>query len=174
MFVVLSTQPVFIWPTLFLNLRIMIHIEALRPCFVYTGNSQSWETTCLYWYLFLYLYLPESWNWDRKPDCKQRVFIIPTPVKNKYDLIFYTMRPRQNGLHFPDDTFKIIFLNENSLISIKISLKFVPKGPINSIPASVQIMAWCWPGPKPLSETMLVSLLTHICVTRLQWVNIVL
>ena len=26
--------------------------------------------------------------------------------------------------------------------SIKISLKFVPKGPINNIPALVQIMAW--------------------------------
>ena len=32
-------------------------------------------------------------------------------------------------------------------------------------------MAWRRPGVKPLSETMIVSLLTHICVTRLQWVN---
>ena len=48
-----------------------------------------------------------------------------------------TMRPRQNGRHFADDTFKRIFLNENVRISIKISLKFVPKGPINNIPASV-------------------------------------
>ena len=30
---------------------------------------------------------------------------------------------------------KCIFLNENALIPIKISLKFVPKGPINNIPA---------------------------------------
>ena len=37
-----------------------------------------------------------------------------------------TLRPRQNGRHFPDDTFKRIFLNENISISIKISLKFVP------------------------------------------------
>ena len=37
--------------------------------------------------------------------------------------------------------FKCIFLNENIWISIKISLKFVPKGPINNIPALVQIMA---------------------------------
>ena len=40
-----------------------------------------------------------------------------------------------------DDTFKRIFLNENARISIKISLKFVSKGPINNIPALVQIMA---------------------------------
>ena len=30
------------------------------------------------------------------------------------------------------------FLNKNAWISIKISLKFVPKGPINQIPALVQ------------------------------------
>ena len=70
-------------------------------------------------------------------------------------LNFNTLRPRQNGRRFADDTFKRIFLNENVKISIKISLKFVPKGPIN----------------KPLSEPMKVSLLTHICVTRPQWVK---
>ena len=37
--------------------------------------------------------------------------------------------------------------------------------------ALVQIMAWRRPGDKPLSEPMMVSLLTHICVTRPQWVN---
>ena len=82
-----------------------------------------------------------------------------------------TLRPRQNGRRFADDTFKRIFLNENVRILIKISLKFVPKGPINNIPALVQIMAWRRPGDKPLSELMMVSLLTHICVTRPQWVN---
>ena len=33
-------------------------------------------------------------------------------------------------------------MNENVRISINISLKFVPKGLINDIPALVQIMAW--------------------------------
>ena len=33
-------------------------------------------------------------------------------------------------------------------------------------------MAWRRPGDKPLSEPIVVSLLTHICVTRPQWVNI--
>ena len=83
-----------------------------------------------------------------------------------------TVRPRQNGRHFPDDIFKCIFLNENMWISIKFSLKFVSKGPINNIPALVQIMVWRRPGDKPLSEPTLVSLLTHICVTRPQWVNL--
>ena len=83
-----------------------------------------------------------------------------------------TLRPRQNGRHFADDIFKLIFVNENIWIPIKISLKFVPKGSINNIPALVQIMAWRRPGDKPLSEPMMVSLTTHICVTRPQWVNI--
>ena len=82
-----------------------------------------------------------------------------------------TLRPIQNGRYFADDIFKCIFLNENAWISLKISLKFVPKVRIYNIPALVQIMAWCRPGDKPLSEPMMVSLLTHICVTRPQWVN---
>ena len=82
-----------------------------------------------------------------------------------------TLRQRQNGRHFTDDVFKCIFLNENVWISLKISLKFVPKGLINNIPSLVQMMAWRWPGDKPLSEPMMISLLTHICVTRPQWVN---
>ena len=66
--------------------------------------------------------------------------------------------------------FKCIFLNENVWISITISLKFVPKGPINIIQTLVQIMTWRRPGDKPLSEPMMVRLLTHICVTQPQWV----
>ena len=97
----------------------------------------------------------------------QRVYyLLMYPVSKQH---INTLRPRQNGRRFADDTFKRIFLNEN--VSIKISLKFVPKGPINNIPALVQIMAWRRPGDKPLSEPMMVSLLTHMCVTRPQWVN---
>ena len=75
-----------------------------------------------------------------------------------------------NGRHFADDTFKRIFLKENSRISIKISLNFVPKSPIYNIPALFQIMAWRRPGDKPISEARMVSLLTHICVARPKWV----
>ena len=81
-----------------------------------------------------------------------------------------TLRPRRNEQQFADDILKPIFFNENVWISIQISLKFVPKGPINNIPALVQIMAWRRSGDKPLSEPMMVSLPTHICVTRPQWV----
>ena len=82
-----------------------------------------------------------------------------------------TLRPRQNGRHFADDMFKWIFLNENVWSTIEISLKFVPKGLINNNPALFQIMAWRRPGKKTLSEPMMVSLATHICVIRPQWVK---
>ena len=73
-----------------------------------------------------------------------------------------TLRPRHNGRLFPDDIFKYIFLNASIWISNKILLKFVPKGQINNIPALIQITAWRRPGDKPLSETMMVNLLTSM------------
>ena len=82
-----------------------------------------------------------------------------------------TLRPRQNGRYSPDNIFKYIFLNENVWIAIKISLKFVPKGPIYNIPVLGQIMAWRQRSDKPLSTPMMVILLMHICVIWPQWVN---
>ena len=52
-----------------------------------------------------------------------------------------TLRPRQNGRHFADDIFNCIFLNEDTWISLNISLKFVAKGQINNIPASHCLLA---------------------------------
>ena len=68
------------------------------------------------------------------------------------------------------DLFKCIFVNENVWISSEMSLKVIPKSPINSIPSLVQIMLWCWLGDKPLSEPMRVRLPTQVCVTQPQWV----
>ena len=97
--------------------------------------------------------------------CKHAFLLFP---ENQW---VNTLRPRQNGRHFPDDIFKLIFLNENVWISINISLKVVPRGPINNILTLVQVMAWRRPGDKPLSEPMMVRLPTHICFARPQWVN---
>ena len=86
----------------------------------------------------------------------------------------YTLRGRQDGRHFTDDIFRHIFLNENVWILNEISLKIVPKDPINNISALVQIMAWRWRGNKPLSAPMGVSLLMHMSLafselTELWW-----
>ena len=68
---------------------------------------------------------------------------------------FNSSPPGQNGRHLTDGVFRCIFVNEKFYILTKILLKFGPKGPINNIPALVQIMAWCRIGDKPLSEPML-------------------
>ena len=80
--------------------------------------------------------------------CSQRYWLY---------LMFNTLRPRQKGRHFADDKFTCIIVNENLWILSENSLKFVPKAPVNNIPALVQIMAWRWPGAKPLSEPMMVT-----------------
>ena len=46
-------------------------------------------------------------------------------------------------------------MNEKFNILIKISLKFVPHGPINNFSALIQLMAGRRTGNKPLSESML-------------------
>ena len=127
------------------------------------SNALSWKKIFVlwlqfHWSLFLKVYLT-LWF---------RYWFGAEQLPSHY---FNTLRPRQNGRLFADDTFKRIFLNETVIISIKISLKFVPKGLFNNIPALVLIMAWRRPGDKPLSEPMMVRTLTHICVTRPQWVN---
>ena len=128
----------------------------------------SWYTREDIW--FVGADLPYHELLDTDPPCMCPVFRRTHHLRVIITWI-NTLRPRQNGSHFPDDTFKHIFVNENARILIEISLKFVPKDPINNIPALVQIMAWRRPGDKPLSEPMMASLLTHICVTRPQWVN---
>ena len=57
-----------------------------------------------------------------------------------------------------DDIFKPIF-NESVWISITItiSLKFIPKGPIDYKSALVQVVAWHRTGEKPLPESMLTQ-----------------
>ena len=56
-------------------------------------------------------------------------------VSNFLYISINTLRPRQDDQRFPD-IFKCTFLNENVWISIKISLKFLPKGSINQYPSN--------------------------------------
>ena len=98
----------------------------------------------------------------------RHVYIIGTEILIRMPGDNYHIEAETKLVPFPNDIFKSIFLKGNVWISIKISQKFVPKGPINNIPALVQIMVWRRLGDKSLSETMMVSLLMHICVTRPQ------
>ena len=106
---------------------------------------------------------------NHNPNFNKALYILPLVLG--YGWLVIRLRVRQEGWHFPDDIFKCIFLNENVWISIRISLNFVSKSLINSIPALVQIMAWRRSGDKPLLETVMDKSLTHSCVTRPQWVK---
>ena len=109
------------------------------------------------------------WISDHIPQKSMDIFTYPCHDLNP-NIWVNTLRPRQNGRRFAEDTFQRIFLNGNVRISITISLKFLPNVPINNITALVQIMAWRRSGDKPLSEPMMVRL-PHICVTRPQWIK---
>ena len=86
-------------------------------------------------------------------------------MPNQQDYLYHhsDLHTKHNSIHHTFSRMK--------MYKLKISLMFVPKGPINNILACVQIMAWWWPGDKPLSEPMMLSLLTDICITQPQWVN---
>ena len=56
---------------------------------------------------------------------------IPQDSRDDKLTLVNSSSPRQNGRRLAD-VFKCIFFNENFWVSIKISLKFVPEGPIDN------------------------------------------
>ena len=82
----------------------------------------------------------------------------------------------------PDSTHKIKDLYEfhqvsmifhgTSIVQLSLLVLYNYTSIIEAESTQTQIMAWRQPGDKPLSEPLMVNLLTHICVTRPQWVNI--
>ena len=54
-----------------------------------------------------------------------------------------------------DAIFKCIFLNENNIIPIQISLKFIHRSPLDNKPALVRVIVWRQVGDKPLHEPMM-------------------
>ena len=161
-FRVLSVSDLHLYPGIFVSFLVRL-FQALQMVQV-THLVLVWNDRC-----------SSSWNCFEKCRTHQVIgfqVVGIVAVVEGHGYCFNTLRPRQNGRRFTD-IFKRIFLNENIIISIKTSLRFVPMVRINNTPALVQIMSWRRPGDKPLSEPMLVSLLTHICVTRPQWVYVI-
>ena len=71
-------------------------------------------------------------------------------------MAYNTMGSRQNVRNFADGyILKRISVNYNSGIYNQISLKFVPKSPINNNPALRQIMPWHKTGDKPSPNPMM-------------------
>ena len=66
---------------------------------------------------------------------------------------FKTSGHVQNGSYFADDIFQFIFLKKIAVFFFLISLRFVPKGLIES----ALVKAWCQTRNKPLPEPMLTK-----------------
>ena len=93
------------------------------------------------------------------------------PPGQDYVAVYQVDSPRDKMAAILQTTFLNVFSGTKVykfLLPGKISPKFVPKDALRNIPPLVQIMAWRRPGDKPLSELMMVSLLTHICLNELR------
>ena len=73
----------------------------------------------------------------------------------EWDLVLTHWGWDKMAANFADNICKWIFLKENCCIMIKISLRYICKGPIYANPALVQIMAPRRTGDKSLSEPMI-------------------
>ena len=74
-----------------------------------------------------------SWDWNQDEaiiNSQATLFVLGSCRTFNYLPVFVHVLTH-NGRQFADDTYRCIFLNENVSISIEISLKFVPQGPIN-------------------------------------------
>ena len=144
--------------------------------YLFICEPLQWICVYVLYFLTIYILMKQKLNISvsikkRVVKCEVHQDVVALWMRMNFAL--NTLRPRQDGRHFPEHILRCIFLNENISVSINISLKFVPKGRINNNPALVQIMAWRRSGDKPLPEPMVVRILTHICVIRPQWVKMV-
>ena len=84
----------------------------------------------------------------------KRISAVTVPALRARITSINTMKSKQNGRQFVDDTFKLIFLNKIKSTFIQISQKYVPKSSINNNLVSIQIMASRRIGDTPLIESM--------------------
>ena len=128
--------------TIFKTKRIGLFAYWFTPWFIYIfpGMVKSHSP---------FLICKTDWLLPRKADGEIKIFHHP---HHHVDILM----SRQNVRHFVDDMFKMHFLDWKYVFRSWF-LMFVPKGLINNMPASVQIMAWWRSGDKPLSEAMKVK-----------------
>ena len=104
--------------------------------------SLIYKRLCKQWWGW-WFETPSCPSW-RHSDGQVRVpyiYMGPAPEGLRIANDFNSSPPRQNGSHFIDDIFKYIFMNDKFCISIRISLKFVPKGPIENNDLLLQVLA---------------------------------
>ena len=109
-------------------------------------------------------HLLSSGQFHRK--CSKKSFLDVSLKIINWLISPWTKWPPSSGRHF-----QMHFLEWKCINFDYYLTEICSQGPNQQIPALVQIMAWRLPGNKPLSEPMMVSFLTHICVTRPQCVK---
>ena len=86
-----------------------------------------------------------------------------TPPLARLDLLCHgnininALKPEQNGRHFCRNNFQMRYLRERYFLLIHISLKFVPRCPIDNMSALVQVMACHMLSAKPLPEAVMTQ-----------------
>ena len=97
------------------------------------GHTQTWCIVPFWCHATINSICPISEKWIFYGKCKRFLsclnFASPHIIR-LYLLFLNALSPRQYGRHFPYDIFKCIFVNEYMWVSIKIWLKFVPKGQV--------------------------------------------
>ena len=93
-----------------------------------------------------------------------------TDTRIAFFVLLCGLGSRKKWPPFSRRNFQMHFLERKN--AIKISLNFVPKGPVNNNSVFVKIMVWYRPNNKPLSEPTMVSLQTHIRISRPHWVKL--
>ena len=127
--------------------------RSTKPIFSFNRNDANWDVdlaslTLIYdgfhtdmhklralklpWRSWPHLIIPCRLNWAKMPVCCKFYYHLNPWWVFFFFFFFFLIRDELNN--FADDVFKYIFLDENVWISTKISLKFVPEGPINDIP----------------------------------------
>ena len=103
---------------------------------IHLHSENPWENKAVYM-LYTDLVLGKTgdiWGGDHG------VCVFVWSVKDRSAGMFYreaSLNSGQNGRHFSNDIFICIFINEKFCILIRISLKFVPKGPVDNKSALV-------------------------------------
>ena len=101
---------------------------------------------------------------------------LPKTILNQYPCVigprgFTNVEAITKWTTFAHGIFEVMSIRENCRILISVSRKYVFIGPIDIRPTLVQIIALCRTIDRSLYGLMFrTSLVTHICVTRLQWV----
>ena len=122
-------------------------VEQIMNTFIEQWSKNQRDFLCLERICF-----QEMIKWRFFFICERPEYHERRPWRTKCD--HWLISPEQNGPHFADDIFKCNFWNDNLQILIKLSLKFVSKGPICNHPALVWMVAWRRIGDKLLSEPM--------------------